>query len=83
MNIKYFKTPHFYLAAFLCAKGMNLTGIDRTDPRRCQFIFKDTPQREKLVEAFNFAPVDSEPALVDARKLITAVKQLKDKLYQG
>lgn len=79
---QYFKTTKFYLAVFLQAKGLELTGIDRAEPRRCQFIFLDTPQREAFVEAFDFSPPDSVLVQVDVRKLVTAIKQLKDKLYE-
>lgn len=78
---KYFYVTNFYLAAFLFVKDLELTNIDRADQKRSQFIFVDTPQREKLVEAFNFAREDDPTILVDARKLITSIKMLKDKLY--
>lgn len=83
MSNKSFKTSQFYLAAFLHVKGMELIGIDRTDPRRCQFIFADIPQREMLIEAFNFAGEDAKTVMVDARKLVNVLKNLKDKLHQG
>ena len=79
---KYFKSSNFYQAAFLVAKGMELADIDFSEPRRCKFVFLDTPEREKLLEFFNFGREDAPGAMVDARKLITAVKTLKDKLYQ-
>ena len=58
-----------------------MVDIDRTNPQRCQFVFIDTPQREKLIEAFNFGKENSREVLIDARKFVMAVKQLKDKLY--
>ena len=82
MKKKSFNTSNFYLASFLYVKGIELVGIDRTDPRRSQFVFNDTPERENIVQAFNFAGEDAEQVRVDARKMITAIKQLKDKLYQ-
>lgn len=79
---KYFSITNFYTATFLLAKDLELANIDRTNPSRCQFVFVDTPQREKLLEAFNFAKESSPEVIVDARKLISAIKSLKDKLYQ-
>ena len=81
---RYFRTSSFYAAVFLFAKGQTLVNIDKvTDTKRAQFIFLDTPERELLLQSFNFAKEDSPEAMVDARKLIMAIKQLKDKLYQN
>lgn len=79
---KYFRTNNFYLAVFLFAKGLELANIDRTDTKRCNFIFIDTAERETLLGAFNFGKENCHEALIDARKMIFAVKTLKDKLYQ-
>ncbi len=80
---KYFRLSNFYLAAFLFAKGMELVNIDKiTDPKRAQFVFVDEPTRELMIESFNFGKEDNEEVLVDVRKLVMAIKTLKDKLYQ-
>lgn len=79
---KYFRSTNFYLSAFLFAKGLELVNIDKiTDPKRARFVFLDSPKRELLLESFNFAKEDSPEVLIDARKLIVAIKSLKDKLY--
>lgn len=80
---KNFKTTSFYLASFLCAKGLSLTSIDRTDNKRCKFVFLDSPQREALVEAFNFGQKDAPEVMLDIRNAIIAIKMLKDRLYQN
>ena len=79
---KYFRTTNFYIAVFLFTKGLELVNIDKTDPKRCVFVFVDVPERETLVELFNFAKEDHPEVVVDARKLVYATKRLKDKLYQ-
>ncbi|MDD5552072.1 MAG: DUF5659 domain-containing protein [Candidatus Pacebacteria bacterium] len=80
---KYFKTTNFYLAAFLFAKGLELVNIDKiTDPKRARFVFIDSPEREIYLETFNFGKENSPEIMVDARKLITAIRAVKDKLYQ-
>lgn len=79
--MKTYQTEDFYLSTFLISNGFQLISIDRTNSRRCQFIFKDNPKREKLVHSYNFAIPDSKEILVDARKLISAIKDLKTKLY--
>ena len=80
---RYFRTSSFYAAAFLFAKDQTLVNIDKVaNPKRAQFIFLDTPERESLLQSFNFAQENSLEVMVDARKFVTAIKQLKDKLYQ-
>lgn len=80
---RYFQTSSFYTACFLYAKDQVLVNIDKvTDPRRAQFVFLDSPERELLLQEFNYAKEDAPGVLVDARKFVTSIKQLKDKLYQ-
>ena len=78
-----FHTEDFYLTAFLITNDLQLINIDRTNPRRCQFIFSDNSKREKLVQSYNFAISGSKDILVDARKFTNAIKDLKTKLYSG
>ena len=80
---RYFRLTSFYTAAFLFCKGMELVNIDRSNPKRSQFVFRDTPEREALLQDFNFAKENSLKAMVDARKFVMAIKMLKDKLYQN
>ena len=82
-NDKYYKTNNFYCAAFLFAKGLELVNVDRTDPRKCLFVFVSHPELELMLRAFNFGSVDEPVALVDARKLVYAIKKLKDGLYEN
>jgi len=79
---KYFRTTNFYASCYLFSKGLELVGINKDNPRKCEFCFIDTPERALLLAAFNFGKEDDPKVMVDARKLILAVKTLKDKLYQ-
>jgi hypothetical protein len=80
----YFRLTSFYTACFLSAKGLELVNIeqDPTNPKRSQFVFRDTPERELLIQNYNFAKEDSQEVLIDFRKAVLAIKTLKDKLYQ-
>lgn len=78
-----FNINSFYPAAFLFAKGCRLLRIDRSDSRRVDFVFEDSDELRRLLEAFNFAEVDDLTLLVDARGFISAVRSLKEKIYQG
>jgi len=81
---RYFKSTNFYLCAFLFSKGLELVNVDKlADPKRAIFVFRDTPDREFLVHQYNFGKEDSPDILVDARKLILAIKTLKENLYQN
>lgn len=79
---KNFGTTNFYLAAFLAAKGLQLADIDRSEVTRSKFVFIDTFQRHALVDAFNFGNEADSSLQVDARKLILAIKMLKERLYE-
>ncbi len=81
---KYYRLTSFYIAAFLLAKGYDLVGVEPTEqPRRFQFVFIDTPTRAKLLQVFNFGSDNVDEVMCDARKLVAAIKTLKDKLYQS
>jgi len=81
---KYFRTTNFNLAIFLFTKGLELVNIDRLeDQKRATFVFIENSQTEELIHEFDFAQENNEVVMVDARKLIYATKQLKEKLYQN
>ncbi len=82
---RYFRLASFYTACFLFAKGLELVNIeeDPSNPKRSQFVYLDTPEREILIHNFNFAKEDSPEVMIDPRKFVIAIKTLKDKLYQG
>lgn len=80
---RYYRTSNFYLAAFLFAKGIEIAGVDRpVNSKKAMFVLVDHPRREELLRDFNFATENSGEVTVDARKLIYAIKTLKEKLYQ-
>ena len=88
MNIKnkekYYRTQNFNLACFIFTKGIELANIDRLDNQKRQtFVFVENPQIEELIHEFDYAKENDEIVMVDARKLIYATKQLKDKLYSN
>lgn len=84
-NDRYFRLTSFYTACFLFANGLELVNIEKdpTDPKRSHFVFRDSSERKILVQNFNFAKEDSPEVLIDPRKFVMAIKNLKDKLYQG
>ncbi len=79
---RYFRLTSFYPAAYLFAQGMELVNIDKLGSHRAEFVFADSPEREQLMHGYNFAREDDPEVRVDARKLVAAIKLLKEKLYQ-
>ena len=51
MNGKY-QTSDLYAAAYLLSMGLKLLDVDRSDRRRCNFVFLDREDRRDLVRAF-------------------------------
>jgi hypothetical protein len=82
-NQSLFRLTSLNLAAFLITNGFRLIGIERTPgQKRASFLFTNSTDKEKFLNAYNFSPDDSPDVMVDARKYASAVKQLKDRLYQ-
>lgn len=78
MEKKTFLLSDFYTAAFLLSQGFKLITLNRnrSNPHRAFFVFEDKEDREKLIEDF----FHSE-AVVEPRKFITAIKELKSLIY--
>jgi len=74
-NLK-FETSDFYLSAFLLARGFELIEVNKENPRRAVFIFKDREDRQSLIEDFLFGR-----AQVDPKDFASAIKGLKQLLH--
>lgn len=77
-----FSTSNFYNAVFLHAKGLKLVDIDRTNPKRAKFVFKDRSDREDLINQYNFVEKNAPSVMIDARDFEFSIKTLKAHLYQ-
>ena len=69
-------TRDFYLACFLCATGYSLADLTR-EGNRTAFVFSEHPPREVVLGFFN------STALVEAGRLVGAIKDLRALLYSG
>lgn len=75
-------TSSFYTAVFLMLRGLELISIQpSSNPNRSVFVLKDSPSRQEILRAFNFAEENSPEVLVDFRKAVTVIKSLKERLY--
>lgn len=80
---RYFQTTTFNTAAYLYAKGYQLAGIDKTpDSKRSEFVFVNSVDLKTDVETFLLAKENEPDLLINARTLFSAIKQLKNILYQ-
>jgi hypothetical protein len=70
------KLNSLYLSAFLLAKGIVLTGIQKEGCRTI-FIFPNSNEVQILVRVFNFGEVGDPELLVDFKKVEAAIKRLK------
>ncbi len=75
-NRNEFILSDFYAAVFLRSSGFELMGINKSDPRRFNFIFTDKANRVKLLDDF-FAG----RAVVEPRKFVAVIKELKSLMY--
>lgn len=71
-----FTLSDFYLSAFCLAKGFKLVDIDKSNPHRALFVFKDKENRQNLVEDFLFGRATIEP-----KSFVSAIKELKQLLH--
>lgn len=78
-NTHQIQTSNFVLACLLKINDAELTGIDKTNPRRAVFYFYRTPKLAKLAEEFLLNGGDFQ---VSIRKFIEAQKQLKSLIYE-
>ncbi len=78
---RYFRLTNFYAAAFLFTQGLVLVNMEEISPGKSQFVFEDCPNRELLLQQYNFAPENASACLVDVRKFIYALKTLKERLH--
>lgn len=70
---RYWRTDDLYLAAFLFAKGVILTGID-ISKRRADFAFADSFQRELWHEEYE----DGKP-MINVHMFAAALETLRQK----
>jgi hypothetical protein len=73
---KMYITKDFYVAAYLIACGHQISNINRSDPKRVFFAFKEFEGREDLIRAFLCGKTVVEPL-----GFIAAQKKLKGLIY--
>lgn len=73
-----YRTSDLWITAWLLSNGLELRGIDRRNPRRCEFVFADRSDRLELVQTFVYGSATGN--LVD---FIFHLRKAKRLLYSG
>ena len=81
-TIEKFKTSNLNLATFLTVKDFTLLKILNGSKRKT-FIFEDTPELRELVRVFNFGKDNDPELMVDGRKVLGALREMKTRLYSN
>jgi len=79
---EFFKTTSLNLTTFLVVKDYNLIKI-LNDSKRKTFVFKNSPELRKLVQLFHFGDDNDSDLMVDGRKILQALRDIKTKLYSN
>lgn len=77
-NNKLFTTDSFLLASYLLAESCTLLSLDRTNPKRVIFVFKDSGERKQLTEKFL-----AHKGLIEPHRFYGSQKDIKQMLYQN
>lgn len=74
-----FRTFDLGLAAALVATGNAVDTLDRSNPSRVQFVFKQTNQLDEMIQAYwANTPIDLAPQVY-----FNALKGLKNQIYSS
>lgn len=77
MYTNVFQTHDFYLSAYLSCRGMELSDIDRLDPRRQVFVFSDKAERKVYEREYYYGKLMP----ISPSDFVQAIRALKNKLY--
>ena len=73
-----YETRDFYFAATLCALGMELVELDRTQPQRATFVFRDDHRRREWTRQYFAGELRLDPVL-----LFNSSRGLKRAVYDA
>ncbi len=72
-----FKTDNFLLASVLLSEGCTLISLDKSNPKRVNFVFEESTKRVELTGKFF-----SYQATIEPNKLYATQRNLKQLIYQ-
>ena len=80
--IEKFKTSNLNLATFLTVKDFTLIKILNGSKRKT-FVFEDSSELRELVRLFSFGKDDDPELMVNGRKILSALREMKTRLYSN
>lgn len=78
MTISMYTTSDFNIATSLLVHNHQLISLNRANPNKIEFCFKETVELHKLIDLYW-----SRELLVIPQDFYFAQKQLKNRMYQG
>lgn len=73
-----FKTDNFLLASYLLSEGCGLLSLDKSNPKRVDFVFEETQKRVELTNRFL-----SYQATVEPNRIHASMRNLKQMIYSN
>ena len=73
-----YQTRDFYFAATLCALGMELIELERAEPQRAAFVFRDDHRRREWTRQYFAVELRLDPVV-----LFNSSRSLKRAVYDG
>lgn len=74
--MQHFRTPDLATVAVLLYKDCRLVTLDRTDKQRAVFVFEESPELQKILQAYW-----SGELVCPAQSLLASLKRAKHILY--
>ena len=78
---KTYITNNLYLSCFILCKKYPLIDIEKGGGGKSNFVFLNDGTLEGIVKDYDFALENSPEVMVDVRSFVSAIKQMKEKLY--
>lgn len=75
---QYFKTSDLALCATLCFYGYSIESIDKTNPKKAEFVIKRNDQLENILKAYWNYQLKVEP-----KAYFNFLKEIKARLYSN
>ena len=77
-NDKQYKTTDMALATTLAVLGTYIQGVDRSDPRKIEFIFTNSEDLQKAVKAYW-----AKELLVEPLQFFNEMRTIKSRIYDN
>jgi hypothetical protein len=77
-RLSHINTTDLGLASCLLSLGFPVSKLDKSDPRRCSFIFEKCPRLEKAIDNYWYGSLK-----INAKSLFDNQRFLKNRIYSN